>query len=292
MRFFSVAALALTMSCAAAQPAASPPKTGSAAPAAAIAPSPTAPTAAGPQPYPEAARELEAAKVTGTLALYDTQDGVLRCSDVERCRTEAVTPASTFKIPHSMIALETGLVEGPDTVLPWDHQEYTNPDWNQDLSFRDALRYSCLPCYRAIARKVGEAGEREWVTKLGYGNRDTSGGVDKFWIWGGMRISPLEQVDFLRRFDENKLPISERTADIVRDIMTLDVTENFVLRAKTGTVGPPDEPRELAWFVGWLEAGTRRVFFALLIDGHTEGVDPAVVRRPLTERILHARGAM
>jgi beta-lactamase class D len=149
-----------------------------------------------------------------------------------------------------------------------------------------------LPCYRAIARKVGEAGEREWVNKLGYGNRDTSGGVDKFWIWGGMRISPLEQIDFLRRFDENKLPISERTADIVRDIMTLDVTENFVLRAKTGTVGPPDEPRELAWFVGWLEAGARRVFFALLIDGHTEGVDPAVVRRPLTERILRARGAM
>ncbi len=280
------------MSCAAAQPVAAPPKASSPTPAAAVAPSTTTPTAADPQPYPEAARELEAAKVTGTLALYDTQDGVLRCSDVERCRTEAVTPASTFKIPHSMIALETGVVEGPDTVLPWDHQEYTNPNWNQDLSLRDALRYSCLPCYRAIARKVGEAGEREWVTKLGYGNRDTSGGVDKFWIGGGMRISPLEQIDFLRRFDESKLPISDRTADIVRDIMTLDVTENYVLRGKTGTTAPPDEPRELAWLVGWLEAGPRRIFFALLIDGHTDGVDPTAVRRPLTERILHARGAM
>jgi beta-lactamase class D len=246
---------------------------------------------AGPRELPELAKELEAARVTGTIALFDTQDGVLGCSDVKKCR-EAVTPASTFKIAHSMIALETGVVDSPDTVLPWDHQQYTNDNWNRDLSFRDAFRFSCLPCYRAIARKVGETGERDWVSKLGYGNRDTSGGVDRFWIWGGLRISPLEQIDFLRRFDESKLPISATTADFVRDIMTLDVTEKYVLRGKTGTTSPPDELRELAWFVGWLEAGDRRVYFATLLDGHAPGVNPADVRRPLTERILRARGVM
>jgi beta-lactamase class D len=74
--------------------------------------------------------------------------------------------------------------------------------------------------------------------------------------------------------------------------MTVDVTENYVLRAKTGSTQPPEEPRELSWFVGWLEAGARRVYFALLLDGHASGVDPASVRRPITERILRARGAM
>jgi beta-lactamase class D len=250
-----------------------------------------APVAPGPKELPELAKELEAAHLTGTIALFDTQDGVLGCSDVKKCQ-EAVTPASTFKIPHSLIALETGVVEGPDTVLPWDHQQYSNDDWNQDLKFRDAFRLSCLPCYRAIARKVGEAGEREWVDKLGYGNRDTSGGVDKFWLWGGLRISPVEQIDFLRRFDGNKLPISSRTADLVRDIMTLDVTEKYVLRAKTGSAGPPDEPRELYWFVGWLELGERRVFFATLLDGHAEGVDPLQMRRQVTEHILKSKGWM
>jgi beta-lactamase class D len=247
--------------------------------------------AQGPKALPELSKELEAARVTGTIALYDTQEGVLGCSDVKKCQ-EAVTPASTFKIAHSMIALETGVVDGPDTVLPWDHQTYSNDNWNQDLKFRDAFRLSCLPCYRAIARKVGEAGEREWVEKLGYGNRDTSGGVDRFWMWGGMRISAVEQIDFLRRFDGNKLPISSRTADLVRDIMTLDVTENYVLRGKTGSVGPPDEPRELNWFVGWLELGERRVFFATLLDGHADGVDPLQMRRQVTERVLKSKGLM
>jgi beta-lactamase class D len=240
---------------------------------------------------PDAAQELEKAHVTGTIALFDSQDGSLGCSDAKLCQ-EAVVPASTFKIPHSMIAFETGVVEGPDTVLPWDGKEYWVKNWNQDLKFRDAFRYSCLPCYQAIARKVGEAKEREWVSKLAYGNGDVSGGVDKFWIWGGLRISALEQIDFLRRFDGDKLPISARTADWVRDIMTLDVTEKYVLRGKTGTTSPPSEARELAWFVGWLEQGERRVFFALLLTGHASDVDPMELRRPLTERILRARGLM
>jgi beta-lactamase class D len=214
---------------------------------------------------------------------------VLGCSDLKRCQHE-VLPASTFKIPNSMIALETGVVEGPDTVMPWDHQTYSNDDWNQDLKFRDAFRLSCVPCYRAIARKVGEAGEREWVNKLGYGNRDISGGVDQFWLSGGLRISPVEQIDFLRRFDGNQLPISERTADLVRDIMTLDVTDKYVLRGKTGSAAPPDESRELGWFVGWLELGERRVFFATLLDGHAADVELGPARRKVTERVLRARG--
>src|SRR5438445_21353 len=162
MRFqTSLGAVLLLFGCAGAAtpPAATaPPVTVAGTDAPKVAATPTG--AQGPKALPELLKEFEAARVTGTIALYDTQDGVLGCSDVKKCQ-EAVTPASTFKIPHSMIALETGVVDGPDTVLPWDHQDYSNENWNQDLKFRDAFRLSCFPCYRAIARKVGEAGERE-----------------------------------------------------------------------------------------------------------------------------------
>jgi beta-lactamase class D len=269
------------------------------APSRAAAPSPASATiaargttaASGVRELPELVEAFEAEGTTGTIALFDSQDGVLGCSDVKRC-WQAFIPASTFKIPNSMIALETGVVEGPDTVMKWDGQHYSVDAWNQDLKFRDAFRVSCVPCYRAIARKVGDKVEQEWVNKLDYGNHDISGGVDKFWLWGGLRISPLEQIDFLRRFDGNQLPISERTADIVRDIMTLDVTEKYVLRAKTGSTQKPDEPLDLGWFVGWLELGERRVFFATLIDGHRPDVDLLPVRRRVTERVLKARGLM
>lgn len=245
----------------------------------------------GPREWPELNQAFETERVTGTIALFDSQDGVLGCSNLKKCQT-AVTPASTFKIPHSMVALETGAVEGPDTIMPWNHQTFTNDDWNQDLTFRDAFRLSCVPCYRAIARKLGDATEQEWLNKLGYGNRSIEGGVDKFWLGGGLRISALEQIDFLRRFDGDKLPISSRTADLVRDIMTIDVTESYVLRGKTGSALPPDEPEETLWFVGWLELGERRVFFATLLDSHASDVDPLGVRRSVTERVLKSKGWM
>lgn len=280
----------LVVACASANPPAksvAPPTKPEADTADVSAPAP----AAGPRQLTELVEEFEAERVTGTIALFDTQDGVLGCSDLRRCG-EAVVPASTFKIAHSMVALETGVVDGPDTLLPWDGKRYSVDGWNQDLKFRDAFRLSCVPCYMAIARKVGQQREQEWAEKLDYGNHDTSGGVDKFWLWGGMRISPLQQIDFLRRFDGNQLPISERTADIVRDIMTLDVTESYVLRGKTGGTAPPEEPRELGWFVGWLELGSRRVFFATLLDGHAADVDLMGARRRLTERVLRARGLL
>mgnify|MGYP000367033694 CR=1 FL=1 len=244
---------------------------------------------AGASELPELRAEFEAERVRGTIALFDTKDGVLRCSDLGGC-AQAVVPASTFKIPSSIIALETGVVEGSDTRLPWDGKAHSVPEWNQDMTFRKALQVSCVPCYQAIARKVGEARMREWVTKLGFGNRDISGGVDRFWLGGALRISPLEQIDFLRRFDGDKLPISSRTADIVRDIMTLDVTDSYVLRGKTGYIAPPEVPSELGWFVGWLELGERRVYFATLLTGHEPGVELRPARRQVTERVLRARG--
>jgi beta-lactamase class D len=249
------------------------------------------PAATGPSEWPELNQAFEAEHVTGTIALFDSKDGVLGCSNLKKCQT-AVTPASTFKIPHSIVALETGAVEGPDTIMPWNHQTFTNDDWNQDLKFRDAFRLSCLPCYRAIARKLGEATEQEWLNKLDYGNHSIEGGVDKFWLGAGLRITALQQIDFLRRFDGDKLPISSRTADLVRDIMTIDVTETYVLRGKTGSALPPDEPEEALWFVGWLELGERRIFFATMLDSHRSDVDPLRVRRSVTERILKSKGWM
>lgn len=288
MRSLLLGSCSLFVACTAAAPPAITPSANPTAPSASSAP---APVAVGPAALPEAASALAAARVTGTVALFDSKDGVVACSDAERCE-KAVTPASTFKIAHTMVALETGVVDGPDTVLPWDKQPYSNDAWNQDLSLREAFRFSCVPCYRAIARQVGEAREHEWLHKLAYGNESTGGGADRFWLDAGLLITPLQQVDFLRRFDGGKLPISERTADLVRDIMTLDVTESYVLRGKTGTTLPPDESKLVAWFVGWLEAGERRVYFATLIDGAEPGVDPVQVRRPLTESVLRSRGLM
>jgi beta-lactamase class D len=46
----------------------------------------------------------------------------------------------------------------------------------------------------------------------------------------------------------------------------------------------------VGWFVGYVELGERRVFFATVIDGHAPDVDVLPVRRRVTESVLRALG--
>lgn len=234
---------------------------------------------------------FEAERVSGSIALFDSASERLGCSDVVGCQ-HPVIPASTFKIPNALIALETGVVEDTETLIRWDGVSRPIEAWNQDHTLRTALRESCVPCFQWIARSVGSARMQEWLDRLQYGNRDMSGGVDRFWLSGGLRIAAVQQIDFLRRLDGGKLPISERTLEMVRDILTLDVGDTHVLRGKTGLAYPPDIPGLAAWFVGWVEIGARRIFFATLIDAAAADVELIPVRRRLTERVLRAEGLL
>jgi beta-lactamase class D len=252
---------------------------------------PAAPPAAAVQELADVQRFFAAERVTGTIALLDTARGVMSCSDVQRCQ-RAVIPASTFKIPHTLIALELGVLEDAETAMRWDGQERPIADWNQDHTLRTAMRVSCVPCFQAVARRIGPERMQDWLRRLDFGNHDISGGLDRFWLTGGLRISPLAQIEFLRRLDQGLLPVQAKSVDVLRDVITLDVGFEHVLRGKTGWAAEGDADREYGWFVGWLELGERRVYYATLIDGHEPGVDIRPVRRRLTETILTALGAL
>jgi beta-lactamase class D len=247
--------------------------------------------AAAPRERVELRSYFEREGATGTIALFDTASGELSCSDVQRCQA-SYSPASTFKLANTIIALETGVIEDAETVLPWDGAARELEAWNAKLTVREAIRESCVPCYQDIARKVGQERMNEWVTRLDFGNRDISGGIDQFWLRGGLRISPLQQIAFLKRFAEAKLPISERTREIVLDVITLDVGPEHQLLGKTGLVTKQNAGAELGWFVGYVELGTRRVFFATTVDGHPPDVDILPLRRRLTEAVLAGIGVL
>ena len=65
------------------------------------------------------------------------------------------------------------------------------------------------------------------------GNATTSGGIDKFWISDGLRISPEQQLIFLQKLHDNKLPFSQHSMDIVKKIMVVKDTLDYIIRAKT-----------------------------------------------------------
>jgi beta-lactamase class D len=173
-------------------------------------------------------------------------------------------------------------------VIPWDGVERPIAAWNRDHNLASAFRVSAVWFYQELARRIGPQRMQAYLDTVGYGNRTMGGAIDMFWLDGGLRISPRQQVQFLRRLRSGTLPFSPRTQDLVRRIMILDQTPSYTLRAKTGRSG--GAASDVGWFVGYLERGTNVYYFATVIDIR----NPADARQrvDLTRTILRHQGLL
>src|SRR6201992_3887605 len=153
------------------------------------------------------ARRFIAEGTAGTFVGYKVDDYLIISSDKDRSG-EAKLPASTFKIPNSLIALETGVVQDPDKdVFKWDGVVRPIEAWNRDHTMRSAIAVSAVPVYQEIARRIGPERMQKYLDLFEYGNRNIGGGLDQFWLSGALRIDPVQEIDFLDRLRRGRVPM-------------------------------------------------------------------------------------
>ncbi len=234
----------------------------------------------------------------GTFVLRDGKTGALTTRDAKRAATRFI-PASTFKIPNSLIGLETGAVGSVDEVLPYGGKPQRFKQWEHDMPLREAIVLSAVPIYQELARRVGLPRMQEWVKRLGYGNAETGAVVDQFWLEGPLKISAVEQTEFLLRLVNGELPgVSAKTLAAVGEITILEKGDGYVLHAKTGW-GPGNQDdaaagssAEIGWWVGWVERPGKPVTtFALNLD-LPGGEQDAAKRVSLGRACLRALGVL
>jgi beta-lactamase class D len=199
---------------------------------------------------------------SGAFVLYDYNNKFYIRHNEEQCNTK-YSPCSTFKIPNSLIGLETGVIRDENFVLQWDSVARSREELNKDHDLRSAIKHSVVWYYQELARRVGEEKMRYYIDTLNYGNKDISGGIDKFWLDNSLKISAEEQVQFLYKLYTDSLPFSKRNMDIVKNIIIQDTMKNgAVFSGKTGSNGS-----DLGWFVGTVELGSNLYIFATNIVG-------------------------
>jgi beta-lactamase class D len=202
--------------------------------------------------------------------------GEVRRSPAEGCSTR-VTPASTFKIPHALAALDAGVLSGPNVPFPYNGAEYPWETWNRDHTLATAMRYSVVWYFQRVATMLGPERERGYLAKLGYGNQDCSSGLTTFWLDESLRISSDEQERFMVRLYEDALPVTKEAMQTVREILVqptglvVNATgehpfdapwpEGAVVSAKTGS---SDDVR---WLVGHVERRQRSWVFVSCVTG-------------------------
>ena len=213
-------------------------------------------------------RNFQDLDVEGSILIYDLNSDQIYQHNRDRNAT-AFLPASTFKVLNSLISLETGVIPDEIAILTWDGVQRSIPAWNRDLNMREAYKLSAVWFYQVLARRVGHERMQQWVTQAGYGNQNIGGeaDIDKFWLEGELRITPQEEIQFLRRLYQNDLPFSEKFFSTVKDIMIVEQTPDYTIRAKSGLVGfEQPELTQIGWYVGYLEKNENVYFFATNID--------------------------
>jgi beta-lactamase class D/beta-lactamase regulating signal transducer with metallopeptidase domain len=219
----------------------------------------------------------------GCFLLKDTGTGEVVSVGGERC-AEAHPPCSTFKLPHAMIALDAGVLAGPDVRFRWDGRRKAFKAWQRDHTLKSAFRHSVVWVFQRVARKVGAKRMRRYLDRLGYGDRKMGAHrLTRFWIDGTLRITPRQQLAFLTRLYGDKLGLSRRAQRLGRELVA------GAGGGKTGTCMVGGK-LTTGWYVGHRRHAGRGYVFVTLIQAK----DGAWGReaRKLSHKILKDAGLM
>ncbi|MEW5009808.1 MAG: penicillin-binding transpeptidase domain-containing protein [Cycloclasticus sp.] len=194
--------------------------------------------------------------------------------------SERFIPASTFKIPNTLIVLEEGLIKDPADVIKWDGVKREYASWNKDQTLKSAFQYSCVWCYQRYAKQVGNQKYRAYLRKLHYGNTLTGNDISRFWLDGELKISVQEQINFMRKVHSEELPIQNKHLKTLKNIMLSETHKNYTIWSKTGWSGKD------GWYVGYLLIDNKTWLFANHIEINSK--TDLKFRKQLTIDSFHA----
>lgn len=214
--------------------------------------------------------------IVGSI-LIESADGSIK-HQYNVADNESFIPASTFKIPNTLIILEEGLIKDQREIIKWDGKERTYAPWNKDQTLKTAFQYSCVWCYQFYAKQVGDEKYHSYLRKFNYGNLLTGDDITRFWLDGDLRISVKDQIKFLRKVYAEDLPVQKQHIKTLKNIMLTDDEVDYKIWSKTGWSGKD------GWYIGYLEADNKTWFFAHHIEINTQS--DLALRKKITLQIF------
>nr|WP_260466475.1 MULTISPECIES: class D beta-lactamase [Pseudomonas] len=239
---------------------------------------------------------VQAGTLCTLIADAHTQEVIVKKGEC----SQRVTPASTFKIALSLMGYDSGFLK--DATTPTLAYKTGDPDWGGAMWLRptnpnDWIKYSVVWYSQRITHHLGEPRVSDYAQAFGFGNADISGdpgkqnGLDRAWISSSLKISPVEQVDFLTKLVNRQLPVSQHAVEMTSRITEVaQLPGGWEVHGKTGTAfprdanGASDEAHGYGWFVGWATKGNQTLVFTRLRQD--EQADPMPAGKRVRDEIL------
>jgi beta-lactamase class D len=217
--------------------------------------------------------------VEGTLIVTTLNSSKLYVHNSKRA-DQRFPAASTFKIPHTLIALNEKIILSEDEIIKWDGVNRSYDAWNNDQTLKSAISVSCVWCYKKFAQEISKDKYIEYLEKFNFGNKVIKD-KSSFWLNGDLKISAYEQIDFLKKLYSGNLPVAKEHVEIVKNIITVKENQKYEIKAKTGWDG------HVGWYVGYIKTDLEVYFFALNCDIDKEHLG---LRKDIVHKALKVKG--
>ena len=187
---------------------------------------------------------LDSAGVRGSFALLENGSEQFIISDLSRYKDSTYAPLQTaFAIP-SLIALDKGFIN------------HTPSTWVST----DSIAY-----YQALMAKIGRTDLLKSMDSIHYGKGIVGTDLNNFWKDGSLRITPDEQLGFIKKLYFNQLPFQKRSQDLYKKMILKEDNASYRLSYIQGADNNfiPTE-----WLVGFIEENKHPYFFVMQVSAH------------------------
>ncbi|OMP67312.1 BlaR1 family beta-lactam sensor/signal transducer [Domibacillus epiphyticus] len=207
-------------------------------------------------------------ELSGSAVLYDSKLKQYTIHNKKESTTR-FPPGSTYKVFSALFALESGIIKRDHSQLNWDGTIYPYEEWNQDQDLFSAMERSSTWYFQNLDQQLGKRKLQNYYERINYGNKDLSGNINDYWLGSSLKISPVEQIDILKKFYDNEFAFEQTNIQTVKDSLLLEESNGSLLSGKTGTVVINGENSD-GWFVGYVETVDNTFFFAVHIRGEKQ----------------------
>jgi len=221
-------------------------------------------------PAPSHAREL-------CTLVVSAEHGEVVHKSGQSC-ISSFSPASTFKIPLALMGFDSGiLVSSAEPAVPYN-EAFHAPfrAWRTTVTPGYWLEHSVVWYSQLITRQLGLERFQHYVDAFDYGNGDLTGdigqdnGLTHAWLSSSLKISPEQQVAFLRALYLGELQATAAARDTtLSSLPDFQGSNGWQVVGKTGTAFELDEfgnrlDAQFGWFVGWVLGADRTYVFATI----------------------------
>ncbi len=181
---------------------------------------------------------MDSANVTGSFALMENGSGQFTITNLSTYKDSAYAPLNTFFAVPALLGLDKG---------------HINQSENSLVSF-DSVDY-----YRQLITKIGRTSMLKTIDSLQYGKGIISADSTMYWANNSLRITPDEQLGFIKQLYFTKLPFQKRSQELFRKMILKEDNTSY----KLSYIDAVNIEKGNSWIIGYVEENKHPYFFVL-----------------------------